>query len=138
MDGNDRPSLQRLVPLLQVSDMETTLAYYREALGFELDYVWPDAREPKWAQVSRASVSLMFTPDLGTSQAPFIAEKGNGVVLYVWVDRVDALYAELAEHGAIIVQGLQSFGMRRQFSIGDPNGYVIAFSQEFAEPAPTA
>ena len=123
--------LKRTVPLLQVNSMSETLAYYVDALGFCVDFCWPAKGPAKWAMVSRAEVSFMFTIDLGTSSSGFIAEKGNGVVLYIIVDDVQALYSELAERGAIIVQDVHQFGGREQFSVADVNGYVIAFSREF-------
>ncbi len=126
--------LQRVVPLLQVGNMADTLSYYREVLGFSLDFAWPaeaPLEEAKWAAVSREGVSFMFTLDLGTSSGFFIAEKGNGVVFYLIVEEVAALYAELVERGAIVVQELHDFGGRLQCSIADPNGYVLAFSQAF-------
>ena len=124
--------LQGLIPLLQVGDMSDTLTYYREALGFQLDFTWPDAESPKWARVSRDGVSLMFTVDLGTSSSLFIAEKGNGVVFYLIVADVEVAYEELAARGAIIVQDIHDFGERKQFSVADNNGYVLAISEAFA------
>ena len=123
----------RIVPLLQVGNMTDTVAYYEQVLGFAADFSWPE-EDPKWAQVSRGEISFMFTIDLGTSSGRFIAEKGNGVVFYLMMDDVRAVYEELTANGAIVVQELHDFGGRLQFSVADPNGYVIAFSQEF-EPA---
>lgn len=123
--------LKRIVPLLQVGSLVDSLAYYQQVLGFTLDWAWPQEGEPTWAQVSRGTVSFMLTIDLGTSSSLFIAEKGNGVVFYILVDDVEAVYAELVERGALIVQELHEFGGRKQFSVADLNGYVLAFSQEF-------
>ncbi len=123
---------KQVVPLLQVGDMAETLAYYEQVLDFRLDFAWPSTTDPKWAQLSRDATSFLFTIDLGTSSAPFIAEKGNGVVLYIVVDDVIAVHAELVARGALIVQDLHDFGGRRQCSIADPNGYVLAFSEPFA------
>ncbi len=122
-------TLDGVIPLLQVGSVPDTLDYYREVLGFALDFAWPGDGPPKWAKVSRGGTSFMFTVDLGTSSSPFIAEKGNGVVFYVIVQQVETLYAELVERGALVVQELQDFGGRKQFSIADMNGYVIAFTQ---------
>ena len=94
-----KEQLRRTVPLLQVNSMSETLAYYVDVLGFSVDFCWPAKGPAKWAMVSRAEVSFMFTIDLGTSSSGFIAEKGNGVVLYVMVDDVEALYSELVERG---------------------------------------
>jgi uncharacterized glyoxalase superfamily protein PhnB len=125
----------RIVPLLQVSNMADTLSYYRDCLGFMADLLWP-AEEPKWARVSRADASFMLTIDLGTSSSFFIAEKGNGVVFYIVTNEVQAIYDEIVERGAIIVQELQDLGGRKQFSVADTNGYVLAWSEEFAAPSP--
>jgi uncharacterized glyoxalase superfamily protein PhnB len=123
--------MNKIVPLLQVSSIGDTVGYYQDVLGFSLDFRWPDEGEPKWVGMSRGDVTMMFTIDLGTSSAPFIAEKGNGVVLYILVEEVEPLFEELTSRGAIVVQELHDFGGRRQFSIADPNGYVIAFSEAF-------
>ena len=71
MEDQPRIGLTRLVPLLQVSDIQETLRYYESALGFSVDYAWPNLEEPKWAQVSRDDVSFMFTLDLGTSTVSY-------------------------------------------------------------------
>jgi uncharacterized glyoxalase superfamily protein PhnB len=124
--------MNKIVPLLQVSSISDTMGYYREVLGFALDFRWPEEGEPRWVGMSRGDITMMFTIDLGTSSAPFIAEKGNGVVLYVLVEEVEPLFAELVTNGAIVVQEVHDFGGRRQFSIADPNGYILAFSEAFS------
>ncbi|MGC9358821.1 MAG: VOC family protein [Anaerolineae bacterium] len=120
---------KQVVPMLQVNDVNETIAYYREALGFVLGLVWPNASDPRYATVSRGEITFAFTIDLGTSEGNFIAEKGNGVVLYLLVEDVDAAYEELSSRGAIIVQDLVEFAGRRQFSVGDINGYMLAVSE---------
>ncbi|HHX44281.1 MAG TPA: hypothetical protein GX714_09895 [Chloroflexi bacterium] len=124
--------MKQIVPLLQVSNLADTIGYYEEALGFSLVFRWPEEGEPRWVGMSRGDIAIMFTIDLGTSSAPFIAEKGNGVVLYVLVNEVAPLFDELVARGAIIVQEVHDFGGRHQFSIADPNGYILAFSEAFA------
>lgn len=123
--------LSEIVPLLQVGDMPETLEYFQERLGFSLDYVWPSEGPAKWAGVSRGGIHFMLTIDLGTSTRRFIAEKGNGVVFYIIADDIEALYAELLEREAIVAQDLVDFGGRKQFSVAESNGYVIAFTEPF-------
>ena len=123
--------LRGIVPLLQVSSLSDSLDYYETILGFTTDSVWPTDGEPKWAVLSRSEVSFMLTIDLGTSKSQFIAEKGNGVVFYIVTEEIEACYAEMDDAGAIIVQDIVVFGGRRQFSVADPNGYVIAFTEPF-------
>jgi len=126
-----RTSWQAVVPLLQVGNMAESLEYYITALGFAVHETWPAAETPRWARVSRGEVSFILTMDLGTSDRPFIAEKGNGVVFYILCGDIPALYDELSASGAIIVQEPITFGERRQFTVADVNGYVLTFSEPF-------
>lgn len=132
MAGRSDEPLREIVPLLQVGSMPDTLTYYHQVLGFSIDFLWPSEGPTKWAMVSRSGIHFMFTIDLGTSTRPFIAERGNGVVFYIITDDIEALHAECLERGALIVQDVVEFGGRKQFSVGDLNGYVIAFSEPFA------
>ncbi|MBC7234638.1 MAG: VOC family protein [Chloroflexi bacterium] len=120
-----------VIPLLQVRDVGEAIRYYQEVFGFTASFTWPNEEKPRWAMVSRDLVHIMLTVDLGTSTGEFIAEKGNGVVLYVIVQDVAALYDELVKREAIIVQELAEFGGRKQFSVADLNGYILAFSDPF-------
>lgn len=131
--GHNQDSIQRLVPLLQVGSIEDALAYYQRVLGFHIDFVLPPGGPPRWAMASRGGIGFMFTTDLGTDAGPFIAEKGNGVVFYAIVEDIDPLYDELCERGVTVVQEPQDYGGRRQFSIADLDGYIIAFSESFIE-----
>ena len=127
--------LQGVVPLLQVGNLRETIAYYQDCLGFQQDFLWERDGVAIWAGVSRGEVSFMLTRDLGTSDQSFIAEKGNGVAFYIIVDEIEPLYDELLAANALIVQDMMTFGDRRQFTIGDPNGYVITFSEPYQPTA---
>ena len=133
MTDTGRPTLKGIVPLLQVSSITDTINYYREVLEFEIEWQWPDASRPRWAVLRRDDVRFMFTIDLGTSTGPFIAEKGNGMVLYVICDDIATLYENVQARGAILVQDLIEFGGRKQFSVADPNGYAVAFSEPLVQ-----
>ncbi len=124
-------ALQGIIPLIQVGNMRESLDYYCEVLGFALEEVWPEAEDPRWARVSRGGAQFLLTMDLGTSDRPFIAEKGNGVVFYIPCEDLGALYEEFSSKGAIIVQEPVPFGGRWQFTVADINGYVLTFSEPF-------
>jgi len=50
----------------------------------------------------------------------------------VVVDDIEAAYTEMEARGAIVVQELADFGGRRQFSVGELNGYILAFTEDFS------
>ena len=131
MSEQARAEWRQIVPLLQVGNLAESLEHYTAVLGFEVAELWPDERDPKWAHVVRGQTRFVLTFDLGTSDRPFIAEKGNGVIFYILCGDIPALYDELSASGAIIVQEPITFGERRQFTVADVNGYVLTFSEPF-------
>ena len=121
--------------MLEVDDVRATAEFYVERLGFE---VTNTLEEPDgswaWVNVRRGAVAFMFTerhthaddPDADHTHPDEPVLTGS---LYVNVDDVDALAAELA--GRVILDfgpADQPHGMR-EIGVTDPNGYVLLFGQ---------
>ena len=118
-----RPSTTRFLrvsPLIPALDVEAGIAFYRDALGFALDY--RDAEPAQLAIVSRDGVTL----HLFASEDKHLAEWTS---LRIEVDGIDALYKRCNESGCVHPNG--QLGARpwgtREFSIIDPSGVCIAF-----------
>ena len=108
-------SWQHLMPRLPVVDMDRSIAYYREALGFRL--AWRTADDSLAALASGAIEMLLLVPWTGDSPPP--AQSA-----YVYVEDPDALCAEYHQAGADIVDpvGSRPYGMR-DFAVRDPDGH---------------
>ncbi len=103
------------MPHLPVSDVERSVAYYQEALGFRL--AWQTTDGGLSALASGAIELILLTPWSGDGPPP-------GQSAYVYVDDPDALCAEYEQAGATIVDQVASrpHGMR-DFVVGDPAGH---------------
>ena len=99
-----------ITPQLPVSDLEASLAWYREVLGFE--QVWSNAG---FGGASGQTVELFFQRADGPIQP---------LTCCVRVDDADALCAKYKERGVEIIAGPedQPWGMR-EFSFIDPDGH---------------
>ena len=85
--------LEQVTPILRVADVTTSIAYYRDRLGFETSFTYGDP--PTFAGVRRDGVEVFLCRD----------EQGNpGTWMSLWVDDVDALHGELRRRGADIRQ----------------------------------
>lgn len=116
--------LNAVVPMLTVTDIPGTIAYYQQMLGFEV------ANQMEgWAVVLRDGVEVMFA--LPNEHVPFEKPLLTGS-LYFRVDDVDALWNAVKEK-ASVVYPLEDFdyGMR-EFAIHDNNGYCLQFGAEIA------
>jgi catechol 2,3-dioxygenase-like lactoylglutathione lyase family enzyme len=106
-----------------VRDLAASLAYYRDALGFDVTFQYG---EPTYyACLYRDEVAL----HLRTAPEPdWVAGR---TALCVFVDDVDSLHTELAARGARIVKPPQdyAYGMR-DFDVTDLDGNTITFGME--------
>jgi uncharacterized glyoxalase superfamily protein PhnB len=112
-----------IAPVLVVRDIERSLAYFRDALGFDLAFIYG---EPTfYAGVCRGSVTIHLQSATSTDRQP--GQAG----ISIFTSDVDALYEELRERGAEIVKppADYDYGMR-DFDVRDPDGNALCFGTE--------
>ncbi|HXJ78058.1 MAG TPA: VOC family protein [Candidatus Methylomirabilis sp.] len=112
--------------VLAVQDLSTSVAFYRDRLGFALEF-----EVPGWAFLSRDRFQVMLgeCPDA----MPASQTGDHSYFAYVHVDDVDDLYRELARKGVTRVRAIadQPWGMR-EFGVRTPDGHRIMFGQRIA------
>jgi catechol 2,3-dioxygenase-like lactoylglutathione lyase family enzyme len=127
------------VPELDVTDLETSLVFYSQVIGFTIVYQRPEER---FAYLDLDGANLMLEEAAGPGrrfhtaliERPF----GRGMNLQIAVSDVDALHGRVLAAGAEVVIPLeerryrvdaQSVG-QKQFVVADPDGYLLRFFQE--------
>ena len=110
--------------VLAVKDLKTEADYYKEKLGFDLDFVVPG-----WEFLSFGDFKVM----LGECADEMTAEETGNHSWYAHVilENVDEVYEELIERGARILSKMENkpWGIR-EFSVVTPDGHRIGFGQE--------
>ena len=126
--------LNSLTPNLMVNDVEETIEFYTDILGFTLLMTVPETGKLDWAMVKRNDVVMMFqTKKSLSSELPRLAgeKPGGGLTFYIKVDRITELHEELFNNEVEIISDLEStFYNTIEFSVVDLNGYVLTFSEE--------
>ena len=126
--------LNSLTPNLMVNDVEETIEYYTDILGFTLLKTVPEVGVIDWAMVKRNNVMLMFqsAKSLKDELPKLKAQKpGGGLTFYIKVDKITELHEELMDNEVEIISDLEStFYDTIEFSIVDINGYILTFSEE--------
>jgi catechol 2,3-dioxygenase-like lactoylglutathione lyase family enzyme len=113
--------------VLLVTEVGRSTDYYRDRLGFGVDRY--DANPDHYAYARRDGCTVHFACFEGARPRPNSeAVPPDMFDLYVYVDDVDALHAELVERGAEIHDppARREYGMY-DFRVTDPDGYVLAF-----------
>ena len=125
-------------PTLAVRDMKATLEFYTSALGFKVGMTFPTLDDPEYADISKDGMVLMFTPtkNLGIASGEKL---GTGVNLYLQIDGdIDAYYDGLKRRGVKIAVNIKDepYGIR-DFTVQDPDGYLLTFNQIPKSPGGT-
>jgi catechol 2,3-dioxygenase-like lactoylglutathione lyase family enzyme len=118
-----KPKFEAVTPRLPVPDIEKSLTFYCEQLGFQLGWKW--GTPVSHANVSRDAVSL----DLIAVRSD---QRGTAMA-YIRVNGVDAYHAEL--RGRAVDTGAvadRPYGMR-DFEVIDPSGNRLAFGEPAAK-----
>ena len=127
-------ALQSLTPNLMVNDVEETIEYYTDVLGFTLLMTVPETGKLDWAMVKRNEVVIMFQSSKSLKEGvPRLAgeKPGGGLTFYIKVDRVTEIHEELFNNEAEIISDLDStFYDTIEFSVVDLNGYILTFSED--------
>lgn len=106
--------------ILAVADMPAALAFYRDLLGFRVEYAFPSHDEPGFV-----SLSLPGGGKLGLGVDP-VVEGGPHAATWLYTDDVDEAVRELAAAGVKVKMAPvdQPWG-ERQATVLDPDGYSV-------------
>jgi len=113
------PQLRKALPEFPFRDVAAAVAYYRDVLGFRINYQQHDL-----GVMDRDDITIVLI-----ARTPSHTGIGSA---YVYVEDADALYAELKAKGAIVEGEPVSYpwGLR-DFGVTDPEGNRIRFGQPF-------
>lgn len=126
------PHFKKLTPNLLVANVERSLAFYVDTLGFARGMTVPDASPFVFASVTSGAVEIFFN-DAPTAVKEYPALAGRPIgasgTMYIEVEGVDALHDRLKSSVSIAMPIVTQFYGVREFAIADPDGYVITFAE---------
>lgn len=128
-DEEANRNLASIRPSFIVKNLQASIAYYRERLGFQLDFQGPDDG-PFWAGVSRDGIGIMLkavASDVLPCPNHTRHEWGPSDADIYSMDP-DALFGEFSRRGASFVKKLSFIeeGLWG-FAVTDADGYVLRF-----------
>ncbi len=113
------------VPILNVKSVPTALDYYVERLGFAKEWDW--GNPPTFACVRRDEVRIFLCQG---------AQGKSGTWISIFVEDVDALFADYQRRGAIIRQTPTNFPWGvREMNVQDLDGHRLRFGSDSTAPS---
>ena len=119
-------SLKPAVPILLVRDVTASAAFFRDKLGFQIDFLYGEP--PFYGAVSRGAACLHLRFVHRPNFAELASREVSLILATVEVSDVRALFEEFARRGVEFAQEPtgQVWG-GTDFHVRDPDGNVISF-----------
>jgi 4a-hydroxytetrahydrobiopterin dehydratase len=112
-----------LVPMLRVEDADGSVGFYTEMLGFELVEQRNAEGRLVWAHLRHGYAELMLSERPGEVRT----SPGEGPILYLYPEDVEALHAALRDKGVTIGDLRRTEHDMTEFELVDPDGYELWF-----------
>ncbi|CDA15978.1 MAG: VOC family protein [Clostridia bacterium] len=131
----------KLIPELSVSNLNESLKFYVNSIGFKIEYQRP---ENKFVFISYQGTQFMLQEleenekwSIGELKHPY----GNGVNFQIEVSNVEKIHDALKTSGYKIAFDIEENWYRqdnkllgnKEFLIQDPDGYLLRFSEDLGE-----
>lgn len=132
------PNVRQAVPFFNVTDMEQSLRFYVDGLGFEMKLKWETEGKLRWCWLELGKAALMlqeFYQDGHQSNVPD-DKLGVGVSVCFICEDALAIYHELRSRGIEATRPFVGNGMWVT-SVSDPDGYRLEFESYTDVPEDT-
>lgn len=126
-------TFQSVTPNLIVRDIDASMRFYRDVLGFTVTTTVPDQAPFVFVWLERDGVPV-FLNDAATVEEdlPGAGSRppGGTATLFFSLTDVDAYHARIAPHARVVMPLKTQFYGMREFAVEDPDGHLITFAEK--------
>lgn len=124
-----------LSPILACVDVDASIAYYTQKLGFEHAWSMPpnESGKTEFACVKLGDAEILLGVVEGFVSPEDLAKRGTGIQLYIDLPaslNIDSLYTQAKSSGASITREIEDRDWgERTFNVKDADGYNLMLAQ---------
>jgi catechol 2,3-dioxygenase-like lactoylglutathione lyase family enzyme len=119
-----------IVPQFLVDDLDRAVAYYRDRLGFSVDFTYDEF----YAGISRDGCAIHLKEAEKLAAEREHRRRDEHLDAYIAVTGIRDLYDDLQRRGATVTRPLEERPWAcLDFYIEDPDGYILCFSERLTE-----
>ncbi len=136
--------IKKLTPNLMIEDVNKTIDFYKDILGFEFVMgvpteknevlmELPDDKALIYALMKFGNIEVMFQVKESLSEdIPIFKdfEIGASLTLYFEVNNIGEMYEKLKDKVTVVKELHTTWYGMQEFYIKDCNGYILGFSQQ--------
>jgi catechol 2,3-dioxygenase-like lactoylglutathione lyase family enzyme len=125
-------ALKKLTPNLIVSNVERSVAFYRDVLGFSVGPTVPEQAPYVFAIVQSGPVEIFLNaPEPAVTEYPAFKNQpiGGTLTLFIEVADIASVHQSLQGKVTIVMPFEHKWYGVTEFAFTDPDGYIITFAQ---------
>jgi len=128
LETKTEPNVKQAVPFFSVSNIEESIRYYVDGLGFAMTKKWIDEGKLRWCWLQHGGAALMLQEFRKEGHDSWVCEGkvGGGVSICFICEDALAIYREVTLRGIQASKPFVGNGMWVT-SLSDPDGYRIDF-----------
>ena len=126
------PHLAKLTPNLVVRDVEASIRFYRDVLGFAVTRTVPEAAPFVFASVESGGVEVFFNAEQAAfDEYPALKAHpiGGTLTLFIEVKDIRALHDALKSRVTIVMPLEKKWYGVTEFAFVDPDGYILTYAE---------
>ena len=120
-----------LSPNLMVKNVNKSIEFYCNILGFSLVQTVPENGEPDWGMVEKNGLFIMFQKEESIKQEyPELNSQNSGgaLTLYIKISDIQNFYNKIRSHMNVSHEMHKTFYGADEFAVTDPDGFILVFS----------
>ena len=125
----------KVTPNLICADMEKSLKFYRDVLGFSVSQTVPEKAPFVFAWMKRGDADIFLNqhmpPQPGQPDLFAGRQIGGTMSLYIAMEGIEEFLKTVESHGVKLAIPLHKefYGMK-EFAVLDPDGYLLIFAEK--------
>ncbi len=118
-----KPKITGMSPQFLVTDIERSIDFYTQKLGFEVYFRYEDF----YAGIRRDGHSIHLKLGKLTQEERLSRRNNEHLDITFSVEGVDALHEDFKMQSVEVTQPPRDMPYGREFYVSDPDGYILAF-----------
>ena len=120
-----KANIKQAVPFFAISNLENSLCFYVDGLGFEMTHKWIPNDKIEWCYLQRGGGSIMLQ-EFRKDATVFEGKLGEGVSICFMCEDALELYHEFISSGIKVSEPFVGNSMW-VIGLSDPDGYKLEF-----------